>query len=129
MKLTGLDIFDASAERTTEWIHELMRELNWNDHRKAYFALRSVLHGLRDHLPVEQAVRFGNQLPMLIRGFYFEDWDLQVKPLPWHPQQEPLVCAVFRVLERKASEGEIGDLNDSLPADLREFWSSTTRAA
>ena len=50
-----------------------MRELNWTDYRKAHIALRFVLQGLRDHLPVSDAINLGNQLPALIRGFYFED--------------------------------------------------------
>src|ERR1051326_8804991 len=149
MKLTGLDIFDATIERTTDWLRELMRELNWTDFRKSYAALRFVLQGLRDHLPVDQAISFGNQLPTLIRGFYFEDWNLQGKPLPWTSRDdllarictyfegaeqsrasaETIVRAVFRLLERKATEGEIENLHHVLPPDLRELWPSTLRAA
>src|ERR1041385_2433335 len=121
MKLTGVDVFDATVERSTSWLQDLMRELNWSDRRESYIALRSVLHGLRDHLPIEQAVQFGNQLPMLIRGFYFENWNLQGRPLPstsredllagicihFNPDEystssaETVVRAVFRLLDRK----------------------------
>src|ERR1051325_3939046 len=127
MKLTGLDVFDATIERSMDWLRDLMRELNWTDYRKTYLALRFVLHGLRDHLPIEDAVDFGNQLPSLIRGFYFEDWDFRDKPLPWESSEdllagicsyfgqterpqasaENIVRAVFRLLERKATDGEI----------------------
>ena len=149
MKVTGLDIFDAAIERTTDWLRELMRELNWTDYRKSYAALRFVLQGMRDHLPVEDAIHFGNQLPTLIRGFYFENWDLQGKPLPWNSREdllagivtyfgqtdesqasaEAIVRAVFRLLERKATEGEIENLDHFLPPDLRELWPPTVRAA
>jgi uncharacterized protein (DUF2267 family) len=148
MKLTGLDVFDAAVEHTNDWLRELMRELNWTDYRKSYVALRFVLQGLRDHLPIEDAIKFGNQLPTLIRGFYFEDWNLRGKPLPWNSHDdllvgivtyfgqsddqasaETIVRAVFRLLERKATEGEIENLNHFLPPDLRELWPSTLRAA
>src|SRR5579884_2248455 len=142
MKMTGLDVFDAAVERTVDWLRDLMRELNWSDYRKSYVALRFVLQGLRDHLPVEEAVRFGNQLPTLIRGFYFEEWDLRGKPLPWTSREdllagictyfegteqsgtsaEAIVRAVFRLLERKATDGEIEHLDGFLPPDLRELW-------
>src|SRR4051794_28711549 len=122
MKLTGVDVFDATIDRSTAWLKDLMRELNWTDRRKAYLALRFVLHGLRDHLRVEQAVHFGNELPMLIRGFYFEEWDLTNKPLSWDkensllsPEMQPVVRAVFRILDRKATEGELEDLSVLLP--------------
>src|ERR1051326_4900880 len=82
MKLTGLDVFDSTIQRTNTWIKELMQELNWSDHRKAYLALRSVLHAVRDHLPLDDAIYLGEQLPMLIRGAYFEHWETAGKPLP-----------------------------------------------
>ena len=149
MTVTGLDIFDATIERTNDWLRDLMRELNWNDYRKAYIALRCVLQGLRDHLPIDDAINLGNQLPALIRGFYFEDWELGGKPLPWNSQDdllagictyfdpsgplqtspETIVRAVFRLLERKATDGEIGNLGHFLSPELRELWPSTLRAA
>ena len=149
MKLTGVDVFDATIERTTSWLQDLMRELNWTDRRRSYLALRSVLHGLRDHLPVDQAVRFGNQLPMLIRGFYFEEWDVAGKPLTWTSRedllagiysyfsQDELSCAdadaivraVFRLLDRKVVDGEIDDFHNALPVDIQNLWPPATRAA
>jgi uncharacterized protein (DUF2267 family) len=35
---------------------------------------------------------------------------------------EPVVRAVFRVLARRVSEGEIEDVKHGLPAGIREFW-------
>jgi uncharacterized protein (DUF2267 family) len=136
MKLTGVDVFDATIDRTTAWLQDLMRELNWSDRRKSYLALRFVLHELRDHIPVDRAVQFGNGLPMLVRGFYFEDWEIADKPLPWQnaqgilaPDVEGVVRAVFRVLEKKATDGELEDLYPLLPVALRDLWPSEARAA
>jgi uncharacterized protein (DUF2267 family) len=136
MKLTGVDVFDATIERTTAWLQDVMRELNWTDRRKSFLALRFVLQDLRDHLPLDRAVQFGNQLPMLIRGFYFEDWDITGKPAPWEnskgllaPDAATVVRAVFRVLERKATDGELENLYPLLPAALRDLWPSEIRAA
>src|SRR5262249_30641323 len=138
---TGVDVFDSTIERTTSWLLDLMRELNWSDRRRSYMALRSVLHGLRDHLPIEKAIRFGNQLPMLIRGLYFEEWDIRGKPLPWTSQKDlpdgnsssftpeelpdgeadMIVRAVFRLLDRKVVAGEMEDFHNLLPGAVHDF--------
>jgi len=35
---------------------------------------------------------------------------------------EQVVSAVLAVLERRGSEGEINDVKQTLPAELRELW-------
>ncbi len=77
----GRDVFDGTMQKTEIWLNELMAELEWEGKpEKTYFALRTVLHALRDRLTVEEAVQLGAQLPMLVRGFYYEGWTLKGKP-------------------------------------------------
>jgi len=126
-----------------------MLELNWSDRRKTYIAFRCVLHALRDHVPVTDAVQIGEQLPMLVRGFYFEHWNPAGKPLPLRSKEdffsaiasdltrysedtstaETITRAVFRLLERKATDGEIEEVSHLMPKGLRDLWPSTLRAA
>jgi uncharacterized protein (DUF2267 family) len=73
MSTTGLEIFDTTVQKTHIWLNEIMDELGWEDNwHRAYLALRTVLHELRDHLTTEEATDLGAQLPMLVRGFYYE---------------------------------------------------------
>jgi len=135
------DIFSNTIQKTDIWLNDLMSELDWEDRpHKTYMALRTVLHALRDRLPVEEAVQLGAQLPMLIRGFYYEGWNLKDKPhkerrkedfldhvkkafkndVTVHPQR---VCqAVFRVLAKHTSKGEIEDVKHVLPKTLHALW-------
>jgi len=149
MKFTGLDVFDSSINRTNAWLKELMQELNWSDHRKTYLVFRCVLHAVRDHLPVEAAVAFGQQLPMVIRGFYFDHWQPMGKPLPLRTRNDFIMVlaeyiarevdtdanaemigrAVFRLLDRKVTEGEIEDIHPLLPAPVLDLFPPTLRAA
>jgi uncharacterized protein (DUF2267 family) len=138
---TSRDVFDNTNQKTQEWLNELMYELDWEDRpHKAYLALRTVLHALRDRLPVEEAIQLGAQLPMLVRGFYYEGWTLKNKPhkerhkdqfldhvreafpddVTVNPQQ--VVRAVFRVLQRHTSPGEIDDVKHVMPKPLQELW-------
>jgi uncharacterized protein (DUF2267 family) len=148
MKLTGLEIWDASIQRTNVWLKELMQELNSTDHRKTYLILRSVLHTLRDHLPINEAVYLGEQLPMLIRGMYFEHWNVTRQPLELRDGNDFFIAvardmaregetsnaetatrAVFRLLDRKATDGEIDDLERVIPGILLDLWHPRLRAA
>jgi uncharacterized protein (DUF2267 family) len=138
MPATTLDVFETTLHRTHAWLKEVMEELGVNNRHTAYLALRATLHALRDRLTVEEAAQLGAQLPMLIRGFYYEGWDPTGKPirerrpeafLVWIAQEFPgdldpdvVARAVFRVLARRVSEGEIEDVKHMLPASLRELW-------
>jgi uncharacterized protein (DUF2267 family) len=115
---TSHDVFDTTIQKTQVWLNDVMR----------------------DRLTVEEAVQLGAQLPMLVRGFYFEGWTLKGKPhkerhkrdfldhiekvfkndVTVSPQQ---ICrAVFRVLGRHTSKGEIEDVKHLLPKEFQELW-------
>lgn len=135
------DVFDNTMQKTQVWLNEVMKELDWEGKpHKAYLALRTVLHALRDRLTVEEAIQLGAQLPMLVRGFYFEGWTPQGKPhkerhkedflehvkkafkddFTVNPQQ--VVRAVFRVLQRHTSPGEIDDVKHVMPKTMQDLW-------
>ena len=64
MSEQGLEVLDSTYQKTQEWIGQLAE----NSHLEkgdAYKALRAVVLTLRDRLPMEEAVHFGAQLPML----------------------------------------------------------------
>ena len=140
MSITGLDVFDTTIQKTNSWLHDLMQALLWPDRHKVYLALRATLHALRDRLTVEEVAHLGAQLPMLIRGFYYEGWDPTGKPLrERHKEQflarieqqfndddsidpEVVARAVFFVLGHRVSEGEIEDVKQILPAEIRHLW-------
>ena len=135
------EVFDGTLQKTHVWLNDIMKELDWGEHpHKAYLALRTVLHTLRDRLTIEEAVQLGAQLPMLVRGFYYEGWTLKGKPgkerhkedflAPikeafkddFSSRPESIARAVFKTLARHCSEGEIEDVKHSLPKELYELW-------
>jgi uncharacterized protein (DUF2267 family) len=72
---------EATVHKTHEWLAELSSEVGWKDRHKAYSALRAVLHALRDRLPINQAAALGAQLPVLVRGVYYDGWRPSDVPL------------------------------------------------
>jgi uncharacterized protein (DUF2267 family) len=140
MAETGISGLDATIQKTNEWINEVKDEIGCMDRNDAYLALRSTLHALRDRLIPEEAIDLGAQLPMLIRGMYFEGYTTSGKPikvrhkdeflglvereLERNPEIDPEDAAegVFAVLGRKISKGEIRDVKGMLPKEIGELW-------
>ena len=140
MSTSGLAVLDHTVQETNVWLKAVAEELQLDRH-DAYIALRAVLHALRDRLPPEVAVHLGAQLPMLIRGFYYEGWRMAGKPtkdrhvedfarhvsaeLPKQFPLDPLTVArgVFETLWERLDPGEFAKLMDHLPASLRTLRS------
>lgn len=146
--MSGFDVFDRAAYKANQWLDDLDAELGWSDRYDSYIALRSVLQSLRDQLPIEEVVDLGAQLPMIVRGFYYEGWTGASAPdtggtligylervnealaeafLP--PDGEAVTRAVFRVLARRVSDGELHQLRHRLPAPLRRLWPRPPRVS
>jgi uncharacterized protein (DUF2267 family) len=141
MSATNLEVFDNTLQKTNRWLNDAMRLLDTKDKHMAYLAFRSTLHALRDRMTVEEVAQLAAQLPMLMRGLYYEGWDPTGKPLKLRTREEfldrvaqelpgvgdgmdpePLARAVFVVLGERLTEGEIEDLKASLPEKIRELW-------
>jgi uncharacterized protein (DUF2267 family) len=65
---------DHAVGSAQSWLNAIHRQLACGDPRVAFVALRSVLHLIRDRLPLPETVALGAQLPLLIRGLYYEGW-------------------------------------------------------
>src|SRR5690606_30087969 len=73
-------MLERAAQDTQGWLHEISREMNHPSLKVAYHALRGVLGALRDRLPIEEVHHLAAQLPVLVRGLYFEGYDPTGKP-------------------------------------------------
>jgi uncharacterized protein (DUF2267 family) len=143
MQSTDVAAFDHTLQKTNLWLREIRRELWWMESDRAYHALRAVLHALRDRLPIHEAVNLGAQLPLLLRGCYYEGWKPSRKPGEDRTKEqflshvarelrgdrrledfEEIVSTVFATLERHVTAGEIEDVKSNLPAELRALWPS-----
>jgi uncharacterized protein (DUF2267 family) len=125
-----------------------MERLNTYDRHHAYSTLRAVLHALRDRIGPENAAHLGAQLPMLLRGLFYEGWDPTGKPtkerhdsaflahiareLPRAVELgevEEGACAVLDVLSKHIDRGAAIKLAGILPQDLRRFWPAFIQTA
>ena len=140
MSANGLDTFDRTVHETNQWLRIVMAELKTSSRHQAYSALRASLHALRDRIGPENSVQFAAQLPILLRGVFYEGW---------HPCETPTrerrlddflayvesilgsksgldpceaVRAGFAAIAWCVSFTEVLKLMSVLPHDLRVLW-------
>jgi uncharacterized protein (DUF2267 family) len=131
-----MNLFARMNQQATIWVKDMMGELGTTDGHKGLHALRAGLQSLRDRLSVDQTAQLSAQLPLIIRGMFFEGWDPSGTPLrirdraeflalvreKYAPREdvaaEDILRSLFRVLDRHIAAGEVGHLMVTLPEDL-----------
>jgi uncharacterized protein (DUF2267 family) len=140
MSVTGIATLDHAPQVVAEWLNRLEEHLAWQDRSRSYLLLRVTLHAVRDFLTVDEAVDLSAQLPVLLRGLYFEGWVPSHTPaqhrsksdfiarVTAHFSDRPLedpeaaVAAVFDLLRRQVSEGEFNQVANAMRKSLRDLW-------
>lgn len=146
MSATGLDVFDTTLKTTNIWLDEIMAELG-PTRQVAWHVLGGVLRTIRDRLPLGLAAHLGAQLPLLVRGLYYEQWrptaeesaaartheqflervsEALATTRPIDSSQAARV--VFNVLGRHLSAGQVENIRNALPENVRALWSTSGAA-
>ncbi len=73
-------VIDRTVQTTHEWLSRLTHESELQDEEHAYAVLRATLHGLRDRIGPDVAVHLAAQLPLLLKGTFYEGWDPRATP-------------------------------------------------
>ena len=137
--MSEVDVFSTTLQKTSEWLRDIRKQLGWESDQRAYQALRAVLQTIRDRLPAIEAVHLGSQLPMLIRGMYYEGWSPLDKPikftrdeflmcvatyLPNDPEIYivPMVRTVVEVMIAHTDPGQINKIARLMPKEFADFW-------
>jgi len=106
-----MNVFEHATQKAKTWIHDVMRELRTDDPRLAYHVLAAGLQTLRDRLSVEEAAQVAAQLPILVRGLFYEGWHPASTPV--HVRRPSEFMALF---EQKAGDGQSVDAERALAA-------------
>ncbi|MEV1112527.1 DUF2267 domain-containing protein [Micromonospora sp. RB23] len=132
-----ISAFESSLDKTNLILKDIEDAYGWPKERRnqSYAALRTVLHLLRDRLAVNESVEFAQQLPVLVRGIYFDGWnpsDVPIKlnrddflyevrqgfPYDAEGGAERVTQVVLDTLRRHVTQGEWQDVKDTMPKDL-----------
>ncbi|MFJ8578162.1 DUF2267 domain-containing protein [Micromonospora sp. NPDC093277] len=135
-----ISAFESSLDKTNVILKEIEQAYGWqkDQRNQSYAALRTVLHLLRDRMPVPESTEFAQQLPVLLRGIYFEGWQPENVPIklnrddflyevrqgfPYDVEGGPqrVVQVVLDTLRRHVTQGEWQDVKSNMPQDLGQM--------
>lgn len=139
--------FNKYVHEGEKFVHEVALETNtpW-DMIRAVRILRAVLHALRNRLPVASSLQLIAQFPMLIKAIYVDGWKISnqastmrhigdfieavreeagpalVREFVTDYEVKQAIYAVFTVIGKHVSEGEIKDILATFPEELKPLW-------
>lgn len=140
MSALGLKIIDESVQQANIWINEVNYRTGWDHKQRAYRLLRAVLHAVRDHLSPDEAAQLAAQLPMLIRGLFYEGWNPSKTPVIERSRMgfvariqtefktDPMddadhaIGAVLDVLDAHISAGEMAHVRATFTKEIRGLF-------
>jgi uncharacterized protein (DUF2267 family) len=138
MSIKSVDAVERSVHKTNEWVKAMAAELGIDDREDAWRLLRTDLQVLRDELTVDEAAQLAAQLPMVLRGAFWEGFDPGHQPAKLRRREDFLARfaeraqlgdlteaaraagAASRVMSDRITEGEMNDVFAQLPSEVRE---------
>lgn len=135
----GIDSFDKTIQLTHVWLRDIGETIG-PDRQRQYHALRAVLFALRDRLDIHEAFDLSAQMPMLVRGIFWEGYRPAHKPESYRSREEFLQAvsrgadvsppldpedsarAVFATIARHVRPGEVEQVRHLLPEPVRTLF-------
>jgi uncharacterized protein (DUF2267 family) len=137
MSVQSVDGVERSVHKTNDWLSDL-EELLGANRDEAWRILKAFLQVLRDELTLDEAAQLAAQLPLVLRGAFYEGFDPSSQPaklrqrerflellaeraqLDGTAEAERAAQAAATVLRRHVTEGELDDVLSQLPSEVRE---------
>jgi uncharacterized protein (DUF2267 family) len=147
MSSTKVSSLDRSIQSSIEWLNDIKEELKWKDDERVYAATKVTLQTLRDRMIVDETFELAAQMPLLLKGIYFDGYDPSGKPLTIRSREELfdeiqdrfdkaeglsgeiITRAVLKVLYKRAGEGEMDDIKENMPADIQGLFIAAKKSS
>ncbi|MFD2248278.1 DUF2267 domain-containing protein [Pontibacter ruber] len=137
--------FEDNKKDAIVLLQAVAQELDTDDMNKAGRIFRAVLQAIRDRLPVNEAIHFAAQLPIIWKGIYFDQYDPDKVPVTIRDAQEWInyirnknafaanndfqqddeitasFRAVFNVLQRHMSDGQLQQVKQAMHQEIQEL--------
>ena len=109
-------MIEHTVAKNYDWLQLISERAGLEGSHLAYQALRAVLYVLRDRVEPDVAAHFSAQLPLLLRGVFYEGWD---------PAKTPIRLSLAEFLERVENEANLKGTSaaqDTARAVLSVCW-------
>jgi uncharacterized protein (DUF2267 family) len=121
------------------FMDDFMQIAMMETHHRSYAIVRAVLHVFRDHLTVDQALRFAEILPAVLRAIFVENWHPVANP-PAFPDRPTLtlevkanrrdhnlasetsISEVAAALRRNVDNADLERVLATLPPGAIKYW-------
>ena len=137
----NVTVFARTTHKSQLWINEMQKELKWLNGDSLYHLLRAVLQSLRDQMSVHEAAHFSAQLPLILRGAFYEGWNPHTEQLRGVTKDDFIaavkgrlgqagmpkfeledgVLTALNVIKNHISAGEMEDLVSQVEPSLKTF--------
>lgn len=134
---TGYSSFNTTVDKTNRVLNQIEEKCGWtkDQRNRSYAAVRAVLHAIRDRLTVDECAQFAAQLPLLLRGVFYDGWNpssvpikadkeaffdrvLREFPFELDCDVEELTHTVVETLKQYVTEGEWDHVRTSMGRKL-----------
>ncbi|WP_299215321.1 DUF2267 domain-containing protein [uncultured Aquimarina sp.] len=138
--------FNQFAVEANTFLKDYAKEMDLvDDQDRAGRILSAVLHGLREIISIEESVQLMAQLPMFLKAVYVNGWSIKTKKTRVKHMEEFIdlvrsfdgvtsvydfesneiaehyINTTFFVLRKYISPGEMQDIRDELPKNLKDM--------
>jgi uncharacterized protein (DUF2267 family) len=138
--MENIKAIQKTLQTSARYLQQMMESGEFQDSNEAFIVLRSSLKALRDRVEPGEAIHLASQLPALLRGFYFEGWDLSgeqkksrkkeefLKDVKTHLNGhddinlEVVVPVAMKVILDMIDQGEAVQVLHNIPKEIRELY-------
>jgi len=139
--------FERFVHDANKYFKDLTDQIGPADHINRVFIIwRAVMHTLRDRIHMGESLDLVSQLPMILKGFYIENWkyhehaplkyetleemstqveNLQSKygeeEFDWDISTEELIKAILNSLKQYLSDHQLDHLKGQLPEEVKSI--------
>ena len=140
--------FEKHVQGANEYLKTLAADLGHPEEKSRVFIIwRAVMHAIRERIQLGESLDLISQFPMLLKGYYVDNWKYSEKPslsfdtiegmkdqvkkyqdrygeqqFNWSKSTEEIIAITLKSLERFLSEGQMEHIKGQMPQAVEPLF-------